>query len=463
MKIDDEKEKNRYSLQMENFSSTAKLADDVSKRKSEEAMASENYNPFENRKIDNPTTFNGALAHLLKSSLGSGILAMPMAFKNGGLAFGLVGTVVVGFICAHCVHMLVRCSHILSKRIMVPSLTFAGTAEAAFETGPPATRRFSSIARQIINSALVLTYYAGNTIYVVFIASSIQQVVEYHLSPNINIRLYILMIWVPLMVLCLVRDLKNLVPFSVTANLFIVASFAITLYYMFTDIPDMSTRNQIASFDKLPLFFATVIFAMEGIGTVMPIENHMKEPEKFLSCCGVLQISMSVVVVLYGVIGFFGYLKFGEETEGSVTLNLPVEDILAQVVKILIAIAIFFTYALQFYVPTSIVWEIIQHKFPPHKERYYNYALRMITVTGTVILAAAVPNLGPIISLVGSVCFSVLGLLLPAVIDLVTRAELGYGAFKWIFVKDVIIMVIAIIALCAGTYTSFLDIIHAYT
>lgn len=49
----------------------------------------------------------GSLLHLLKSSLGTGILAMPMAFKNSGLLFGGIGTLVVGFLCTHAVHILV--------------------------------------------------------------------------------------------------------------------------------------------------------------------------------------------------------------------------------------------------------------------------------------------------------------------------------------------------------------------
>jgi hypothetical protein len=49
----------------------------------------------------------GTLVHLLKGSLGTGVLAMPMAFKNGGLIFGSVGTVIVGIICTHCVYILV--------------------------------------------------------------------------------------------------------------------------------------------------------------------------------------------------------------------------------------------------------------------------------------------------------------------------------------------------------------------
>ena len=56
---------------------------------------------------------------------------------------------------------------------------------------------------------------------------------------------------------------------------------------------------------------------------------------------------------------------------------------LAQTVKILIALAIFFTYALQFYVPTTIIWEMIQHRFAKERQSFYNYVLRMVTVTGT--------------------------------------------------------------------------------
>lgn len=49
----------------------------------------------------------------------------------------------------------------------------------------------------------------------------------------------------------------------------------------------------------------------------------MKKPGYFLGCPGVLNIGMSVVISLYAVIGFFGYVKYGEDTKGSITLNLP--------------------------------------------------------------------------------------------------------------------------------------------
>lgn len=55
------------------------------------------------------------LTHLLKACLGSGILAMPYAFKNGGILFGAVVTIFIGIICAHCAYILVSNESMLHK------------------------------------------------------------------------------------------------------------------------------------------------------------------------------------------------------------------------------------------------------------------------------------------------------------------------------------------------------------
>lgn len=53
----------------------------------------------------------------------------------------------------------------------------------------------------------------------------------------------------------------------------------------------------------------------------------MKTPKDFGGYFGVLNISMFVIVLLYAAIGFFGYLKYGELSEGSISLNLPQEEV----------------------------------------------------------------------------------------------------------------------------------------
>lgn len=47
------------------------------------------------------------LTHLLKASLGTGILAMPIAFKSSGLSFGIFCTILVALVCTHCSYIVV--------------------------------------------------------------------------------------------------------------------------------------------------------------------------------------------------------------------------------------------------------------------------------------------------------------------------------------------------------------------
>ena len=92
---------------------------------------------------------------------------------------------------------------------------------------------------------------------------------------------------------------------------------------------------------------------------------------------------MIIVTCLYITVAFFGYMKYGENVAGSITLNLPVNEWwvnicfheffkinlqhfdftkfishffftrLAQLIIIAFTLAIFFSYGLQFYVPIN--------------------------------------------------------------------------------------------------------------
>ncbi|XP_055640560.1 proton-coupled amino acid transporter-like protein pathetic isoform X2 [Toxorhynchites rutilus septentrionalis] len=415
------------------------------------------YNPFENRKLTHPTTDTDTLVHLLKGSLGSGILAMPLAFLNAGLWFGLGATVAIGVICTYCVHILVKCAHLLCRRAQVPSLGFADVAETAFLAGPDGIKKYSRLARFIINMFLVLDLLGCCCIYIVFVATNVKQVVDYYTHSHLDVRYYIVLTLVPLILVNLIRELKYLTPFSAIANILIGTGVGITLYYILQDLPEFSDRKAIAEVQHMPMFFGTVIFALEGIGVVMSLENNMKTPQHFIGCPGVLNIGMSVVVTLYACVGFLGYLKYGEDTKGSVTLNLPVEDILAQAVKLMIAVAIFLTYTLQFYVPMEIIWKNVKHNFNEHKNAA-EYSIRIGLVVLTVAIAAALPNLGPFITLIGAVCLSTLGLMFPAVIEMVTYYEKpGYGRFNWVLWKNIFLILFGVIGFVTGTYVSILE------
>lgn len=83
------------------------------------------------------------LLHLLKGSLGTGILAMPKAFLFAGYLSGSIGTVVIGFVCTFCIRLLITCEYELCRRRRVPSLTYPATFEMALEEGPRILRGLS--------------------------------------------------------------------------------------------------------------------------------------------------------------------------------------------------------------------------------------------------------------------------------------------------------------------------------
>lgn len=251
---------------------------------------------------------------------------MPLAFSNAGLWFGLCATFAIGAICTYCVHILVKCAHVLSRRTQVPSLGFADIAETAFLAGHESLHKWSRLARFVINFFLVVDLLGCCCIYNVFVATNIKQVVEFYFDVHLNIRLYILMLLVPLILINLIRSLKYLAPFSLIANTLMGVGLGITLYYILIDLPPVEEREYLVGVERWPMFFGTVIFALEGIGVVMSLENNMKNPSHFIGCPGVLNFGMGFVVTLYAIFGFLGYLKYGPVTEGSVTLNLPIED-----------------------------------------------------------------------------------------------------------------------------------------
>lgn len=78
----------------------------------------------------------------------------------------------------------------------------------------------------------------------------------------------------------------------------------------------------------------------------------------------------------------------------------------------------------------------------------------------SVILAACIPNLGPIISLVGAISSSALALIAPPIIEIITFYPIGFGRFNWILWKDIAILAFGLCGFVFGTYASIAQILN---
>jgi len=322
------------------------------------------------------------IIHLLKGNIGTGILAMPDAIRNSGLVVGTLGLVILSVLCVSCMHMLVNCAHTLGVRTRRPYMTYADVAEYAFSTSGPNGKLFSSAARIIINIFLCITQLGFCCVYFVFVAQNLQLVIGHHFGP-VDLHVMMAITLFPMLLLCSIRNLKYLSPISMLANILQMVGLGLVFFYLLQDLPGTWERKAYADWKQYPLYFGTAIYAFEGIGVVLPLENQMRTPRDMRGWNGVLNTSMTIVTCLYIAVGFFGYLKYGEDVQGSITLNLPVEQWAAQVLIMTQSVVVFMSYSLQFYVPITTILPAIKSRLSNTLHQRAELLLRFVMVIFT--------------------------------------------------------------------------------
>ncbi|OWR54221.1 putative proton-coupled amino acid transporter [Danaus plexippus plexippus] len=415
------------------------------------------------RQIRRPTNTIESTGHLIKGCLGGGILGIHEAYMKSGLWTSLFITVIFGFYIAYCMHILVKSAQTLYKRLHLTEMSYPDLAEASLEVGPfPKLRKYSKIFRYAVDTVICIDLFGACCVYQIIIAKTIKEVVEasteeqqYDLN---RLRLYIFALLIPVLLLCMITTLKYLAPFTLIADVFIVACVVATIYYGYKSAPPLASvpawKDGIGFFE----FCGIVVFSMEGIGVSLPIENNMKEPEKFPK---ILAAGMCVVVLFLMLVGFFGYWGFGENSISPVTLNFPTE-IFPTVLKCLMGVMIFITFALNFWAPFNLVWYYVSKKHSPKKYWLWERVYRSIFVIAITAIAIAFPNIGNLMGLLGAFCLSNMGFIFPAFIELLVIWESpGLGRLYWRFWKNIFVILIGVLLFVAGTYSNVKGLINS--
>lgn len=201
---------------------------------------------------------------------------------------------------------------------------FAETVELSFKHGPAPLRRCAPHAKFIVNLFLCVTQLSFCCVYFVFASSSFKQIAD-HYGYQMDLHVHMFIILLPVMLPALVPNLKYLAPFSTAANASMALGIVCVFYYMFRDlrVVDIQERHYVGTWASLPLFYGTAVYAFEGIGLVLPLKNSMIEPDQFDRRFGVLNVGIAIVTMLMVAFGFFGYWRWGDAVQGSLTLNLP--------------------------------------------------------------------------------------------------------------------------------------------
>lgn len=275
------------------------------------------------------------LMHIIKANIGTGVLAMPIAFKNGGLILSSVSIWIMAVICVHCMHILLNCFKFITKNvneneinIKFSEMGYDDVAEISLKLKFMQSKK-PTYFRVMVSIFLIISQLGFCCVYYVFIPTNIKQVIDfYHPNNHFSIEILMCILLVPLILFCFIKDLKILAPFSTLANTFMIVGMIVILFEVVTgEQTPFSELKMISPLQNLSVFYSSAIYAFEGISLVLPVYSKMQTQEYFSPLTGILNTGMSLVAIMYFSLGFFGYIKYGPNCASSITLNLAVKNV----------------------------------------------------------------------------------------------------------------------------------------
>ncbi|ORZ25545.1 transmembrane amino acid transporter protein-domain-containing protein [Absidia repens] len=365
---------------------------------------------------------------LFKAFIGSGILFLPKAFSNGGLAFSIAVIWLMGIISLYCFLLLLDCKKYISG-------SYGDIGEAAYG---PWMRRIVLFSIAISQ----LGFVCGGTIFIV------QNIIEAirglsHNTVVLNSNYILVAVCVLLMPFVLIRNIAKLSPTALLSDVLIITGLVVLLVYDFIQI---FVNNASANDTHFPsagpnmiwvfnpthfsVFIGTAVYSFEGIGLIIPIRDAMEKPEKFPM---VLTGVMCMVAGTLCLVGTLGYVAFGSDVATVALLNLP-SGTLPNTIQLGYAVAVQLSNVLALF-PTI---RIVEQAFFGDRTGKYNMRIKweknvvrfaVVVVTGMVAFFGA-NDLDKFISLIGSICCCPLSLIFPPLFHLQLPSTTGIK--RWI-------------------------------
>ncbi|KAI5952533.1 hypothetical protein KGF54_003400 [Candida jiufengensis] len=286
---------------------------------------------------------------LFKALVGSGILFLPRAFYNGGLAFSMVTLSIFGLLTYFAYIVLIK-----SKQIL--KLTSFG--ELGYKT-------YGNPLKYCILISIILSQLGFVATYILFSAENMIAFIDGFLSTRpewLNKANAVLVQCILLIPLTLIRNLTKLSVVSLISSVFIVIGLLIIFYFSGLKIYLDGLGPNIENFNSSSwtLLVGISVISFEAIGLILPIESSMAQPEKFPM---VLAICMFIITTLFVAIGTIGYTAFGDKVKAIIILNLPHGNIAVQSILVLYSAAVFLSAPLQLFPAVKIGESVVfRHK-----------------------------------------------------------------------------------------------------
>ncbi|CAL4065965.1 unnamed protein product, partial [Meganyctiphanes norvegica] len=262
--------------------------------------------------------------------------------------------------------------------------------------------------KRLVDVAIVVSQIGFCCGYLIYLCRNLSIYI-----PWISQQGWLFLLLPPIFCLTLLRHLNKLAFFSLFAQVSNTLALAVVFWFDFSHSEEIPFHPKEFSLKGFPFFFAVAIYCYEGAGMILSLEEsvHESKRETFRS---IFICTMTALTTLYIAFGISGYLSFGPHTQDIITLNLPhgqgsVVDF-AAMVKICLGVSLFFTYPMMMFPVTHLLDKTLGINNHTSKGNI----LRLVLVAVTGIVVVAVPNFAILMSLIGSLCCTLLAFILPA-------------------------------------------------
>ncbi|KAF4507598.1 hypothetical protein G6O67_004080 [Ophiocordyceps sinensis] len=380
---------------------------------------------------------------LLKAFIGTGIMFLPKAFRNGGILFSSLTLIVVSLINCLCFRLLLDCRQKYGGGY--------GELGAAI-VGP--------WFRSIILASIALSQLGFVCAGLIFTAENLlaflQAVSQDGRGFDLGVPSLIALQVVPLVPLALIRNISKLGPVALLADIFILVGLVYIWYYDIWMVASNGLEPSVRLFNPsdFTLTIGSAIFTFEGIGLILPIQSSMKQPERF---SGLLYIIMFLITVIFTSVGALCYATFGEETKIQVISNFPQESALVNAVQLLYSLAVLGGEPVQLFPAVRIIETSLFGERATGKKstsiKWKKNAIRSAAMALCIgISMVGATDLDKFVSLIGSFACVPLVYIYPAYLHYRGAADVG-----WTKALDLGLMVLGIIAMIYTTAVTVFD------
>ncbi|CDK24334.1 unnamed protein product [Kuraishia capsulata CBS 1993] len=326
---------------------------------------------------------------LLKSFIGTGVLFLPKAFANGGLVYCILTLLFFGVLSYWCYLILI----------------FSKNRTGVSSFGDIGLKLYGKPMKFLILISIVLSQIGFVAAYIVFTAENLRAFASGMFGIHLSIGSIVIFQGVILGPMSLIRNITKLSLAALVSNVFIMFGLVTIVYYSGVHLIENGVQDvQRFNRDSWSLFIGVAIFAFEGIGLIIPVEQSMKHPEQFPK---VLLAVICVCSSLFICIGTLCYSSYGSKVQTVIILNLPQTSAAVKSIQLFYALAIMLSQPLQLLPAVRIIESRVFKKRQSGKVDYTTKWLkngfRICCVVLTCLIAYfGSDNLDQFVSFVGS-------------------------------------------------------------